>query len=240
MSSAAGHNTVTDGLVLCLDATDIRSYAGSGTVWYDRSNNGNNGTLTNGPTYSSANGGSILFDGSNDYIGINSSFTHPSTNSFSISFWSKTAKKPSGSWHSFLSTRELSTFAGILITEDFQSNRSDYLRVQLNSSTVVSQYNSGTIKIPDNIFCYITICVDRVTNVMTWYINSIFDSQYNITGLGNILSTHLLEIGRDEAFMPDVRSFTQGNISQVSIYNKALSQSEILQNYNAMKGRYGL
>ena len=59
---------VVNGLVLYLDAASPRSYPGTGTAWTDLSGNGNNGTLTNGPTYSSANGGSIVFDGVNDYV----------------------------------------------------------------------------------------------------------------------------------------------------------------------------
>ena len=64
---------VTDGLVLALDAGNPKSYPGSGTTWTDLSGNGNNGTLTNGPTYSSANGGSIVFDGVDDYAEITDS-----------------------------------------------------------------------------------------------------------------------------------------------------------------------
>ena len=67
-----GEDVVTSGLVLWLDAGQTRSYPGSGTTWYDLSGNGNNGTLTNGPTYSSTNGGDLIFDGADDYISINS------------------------------------------------------------------------------------------------------------------------------------------------------------------------
>ena len=65
---AHGPSIITQGLVLALDAADRNSYPGSGTTWTDLSGNGNTGTLTNGPTYNSANGGSIVFDGSNDYV----------------------------------------------------------------------------------------------------------------------------------------------------------------------------
>ena len=66
---------VTDGLVLCLDASDPQSYSGSGNTWSDRSGNGSNGTLTNGPTFDSDNKGSLVFDGVNDYI----NFGNPSS-----------------------------------------------------------------------------------------------------------------------------------------------------------------
>jgi hypothetical protein len=69
MSLQHSPRIVTDGLVLCLDAANRQSYPGSGTVWTDLAGS-NNGTLTNGPTFSSANGGSLVFDGSNDYINL--------------------------------------------------------------------------------------------------------------------------------------------------------------------------
>ena len=59
---------VTSGLILNLDASNANSYPGSGTTWYDLSGNNKNGTLTNGPTFSAANGGCIVFDGVNDYV----------------------------------------------------------------------------------------------------------------------------------------------------------------------------
>jgi len=74
---AVGYNPriVTDGLVLALDAGNTKSYPGSGTTWTDLSGNGNTGTLTNGPTFDSANGGSIVFDGTNDYVQVTGSIT---------------------------------------------------------------------------------------------------------------------------------------------------------------------
>ena len=63
-----GPNIITDGLVLALDAANSRSYPGTGTTWSDLSGNGNSGTLTNGPTFNSGNGGSIVFDGVDDNI----------------------------------------------------------------------------------------------------------------------------------------------------------------------------
>lgn len=239
MATQRGPKIPTSGLVLMLDAADKNSYPDTGTTWYDLIGN-NTGTLTNGPTFNSSNGGSIVFDGTNDYVGI-TSFSHPSTDSFTISFWSKSAKKSSTNFQSFISSRQLtSPYTGILITEDSTANRSDYLRVQLNSTTAVNQYNSGTLTIPDNIFCNIVISVNRTTNLMNWYINATFDSQYDITGLGNISSTHALEIGRDEAYIPNSNAFLTGNVAQVCIYNKALSATEVLQNYNVTRTRFGL
>ena len=67
MALSHSPSIITDSLILCLDAANTKSYPGSGTVWTDLSGNGNNVTLTNGPTYSSVDGRSIVFDGTNDY-----------------------------------------------------------------------------------------------------------------------------------------------------------------------------
>ena len=68
MSTLQSGHIITDGLVIALDAANTKSYPGSGTTWSDLSGNSNNGTLTNGPTFNSRNGGSIVFDGVDDYV----------------------------------------------------------------------------------------------------------------------------------------------------------------------------
>ncbi len=79
---------ITDGLVLALDAANQKSYPGSGTTWSDLSGNGNNGTLTNGPTFDSGNNGSIIFDGVDDYITTGTTPSQLQGNpSFTVSGW---------------------------------------------------------------------------------------------------------------------------------------------------------
>ena len=68
MATIYNPNIVTDNLVFCVDAANTKSYSGSGTIWKDISGEDNDGTLVNGPTFSNDNGGSIVFDGTNDYI----------------------------------------------------------------------------------------------------------------------------------------------------------------------------
>ena len=84
MGIAYNPRVVTDGLVLCLDAGNVKSYPGSGTTWTDLSGKGNTGTLTNGPTYSSANGGSIVFDGVDDRV---SGTSFNTGQNFTINAW---------------------------------------------------------------------------------------------------------------------------------------------------------
>jgi hypothetical protein len=87
MSCFAGPSAVTSGLVLELDAANTKSYTGSGTTWTDLSGNGNNGVLTNGPTYSSLNGGYIVFDGINDYVTCSATSSPQFDADFTIESW---------------------------------------------------------------------------------------------------------------------------------------------------------
>lgn len=85
MAASIGPENVTNGLVLALDAGNKLSYPGSGTVWKDLSGNNNNGTLTNGPTFDSNNGGSIVFDGTNDYV--SNTMSNPGSMPITFEFW---------------------------------------------------------------------------------------------------------------------------------------------------------
>ncbi len=85
MSFVHSPKIVTDGLVLALDAGNTKSYTSGSTTWFDKSGNANNGTLTNGPTFSSANGGSIVFDGVDDRVEFGSFGSLPTQGT--IQFW---------------------------------------------------------------------------------------------------------------------------------------------------------
>ena len=101
MAVNAGPDIIEDGIVLCLDAANSRSYPGTGTTWSDLAES-NNGTLTNGPTFDAGNGGSIVFDGSNDYVNLNFPFTQSSSaNSYTLVMGAK------------LSTTSSSTSSGV-------------------------------------------------------------------------------------------------------------------------------
>ena len=85
---SGGPNIVTNGLVLSLDAANPKSYVSGSTTWNDISRGGNNGTLINGPTFNSANGGSIVFDGVNDFISLSGPYSL--TKNYTLRFIFKT------------------------------------------------------------------------------------------------------------------------------------------------------
>jgi hypothetical protein len=208
---------VTDGLVLYLDAANARSYPKSGTTWFDRSGNANNGTLTNGPTYSSANFGSIVFDGVDDYA----SFTNNSlpTGDYTINCWIKSPSTiPVSDYYMIISTSQYYWYLAIY---------SDRFRIDNNSSGTFAFVPTVTA----NTFYNLT--VSRTSNIDTTYVNSV---NHGTVGNSVTLSGNW-EIGR-WAYSPYY--YWNSNIYQVSIYNRALSAAEVSQNYNALKGRFSI
>ena len=231
--SDAGISIITSGLVLNLDASNASSYPGSGTSWFDLSGNSNNGTLTNGPTFNSANGGSIVFDGSDDYVQVINGYTNTlkNNNNWSVSFWFK--------------ANSLSNDPVLLGPEVGQLNYYDlFLEVGINSIYFGAGGGSG---------------VNYLTNSsVSLAINTIYNIVYIKTGITtgkvflNGIEVPLSALGTGLGSMPnsnaDFRigtfkagSFSlNGNIYQTLIYNKSLSAPEVLQNYNVTKAKFGL
>jgi hypothetical protein len=210
---------VRDGLVLNLDSAKRDSYPETGTIWYDLSGNSYNGVLTNGPTYNKSNGGSIVFDGSNDCVVINSN-----SNILSKTAYTKI------SWFYITSYFYNIISGGNSGQHAFWLAGTTNLRAGHNGSwnTVVS-----TTSLSLNTWYFGAVTFNTTTG---WklYVNGVQESTSNST------TTYT---GNDEiligAFSTGANVFA-GRISVVQVYNRVLSDSEILQNYNAFKGRYGL
>jgi len=223
---------ITDGLVLYLDAANTRSYPGSGTVWSDLSRGGNNGTLTNGPTFNAGSGGSIVFDGVNDYadFGINSQINSINTYTFSFILSSPSINanfRP-------IFTRSVSYIAGNSDIEIYGGNGG----IQL----VHNRSNGGTMfarlmnALPNNAIGFLDITYNSSTLEWRCYYNSNLTNTFTNIQPPLTNSSYISGIGRFWAGS----SYFLGNIYSARIYNRALSATEILQNYNATKGRYGL
>lgn len=221
---------VTDGLVMYLDAANTKSYVSGSTTWNDISRSGINGTLTNGPTFNTGNGGSIVFDGVNDFVDCgNNSITKPSGN-MTLSYWFRGVGVNVGD---ATGIGTLGTDRGFVLGPD--NGNVVYFMIPASSTTLIISSFSTTInsQIWYNIVgtylpsTYIKLFLNGVEVASNT--NSIPSSLYT----GNALS---LKIGN----RGDNTRFFSGNISQVSIYNRALSATEVLQNYNATKTRFGL
>ena len=217
----------TDGLVLCLDAANRLSYSGSGTVWRDLARS-NNGDLTNGPTFSSANGGSIVFDGSDDYgyIGANSAAFTFGTSPFSIEVWAYLSNENASYFKPILS---IGTYEDGILFRHQPANDAFYI------AGTTWFWNCATV-MPQNVWRHLVI-TKQGSNVKIYANGLLVFSQTNAP-LDVTPSTPDSYIA---ASSHDTGEVWPGNISTYRVYNgKSLTPAEVLQNYNATKGRYNL
>jgi hypothetical protein len=229
---------VTDGLVLNLDAGFTPSYPRSGTTWSDVSLSGNNGTLTNGPTFNSDNGGSIVFDGSNDYCNIGPTNIIIGNNSSKITYcqfikftstvrmYSFALKRVVGGTLASLELNHIAGAGGPNIGEIncFYRNTSDNGFNYLNFN---DGYNDGQ-------WYYVVATISETEGNL--YING----ELKKTVQGGILTTNTNNADATIGSFDNTVLFFNGNVALTQIYNRALSAEEVLQNYNAQKGRFGL
>jgi hypothetical protein len=228
--------TVTDGLVLYLDAANVKSYPGSGTTWTDLSSTATSASLINSPSFSSLNAGAIVFDGINDYGQVSHrSEIMPTAQItfgaiFKITDWSPSVPITVGYSGPTIISKE--TFSSVSVNSGYlirlDSSGSIYFRINSNGARIVSSSN-GTIQTGS---VYHTFATFDGTNV-SGYVNGVLVGTTPFVGtVGS--STNTLEISRNF----DGYRVT-GSIYQVQIYNRALSATEVLQNYNAICGRFG-
>jgi hypothetical protein len=221
MASIGGSNVVKSGLVLSLDAANARSYPGSGTTWTDLSGNGNNGSLVSGPTFNSANGGSIVFDGTNDYIDCGNNSSVQITVG-TISAWVKTTS-PGASFRSIIAKQSawgLFVADNILVTYDWGAAA---------TRTTGINIADGTWKYTVLTF---TQTVGTPSNNAIIYLNGTSVLTTTVKHLNHTINLQIAEANASQ--------FLNGNIANAQVYNRVLSASEVLQNYNAIKGRFNL
>jgi hypothetical protein len=230
MAVFGGPNVIDNGLVLSLDAGNVKSYPGSGTIWYDKSGNDNNGTLTNGPTFS---GGSIVFDGVDDYVRIPyKASLNPDT--ITVSTW---ANRSQNGFYSHIICLPINNTTW---APPYMSYGIEYIS---NTNTI-----SFLLGFTDNNFEY--------TNVNLGFGN---DQWFNFTGTYDKTNVKVYINGVLSATRAETRTIYQstsdfyigvenlsaqyelnGKIGITQIYNRALSAQEVLQNYNATKSRFNI
>lgn len=233
MSNRYGPRIVTDGLVLCLDAADTNSYPGSGSTAYDLSGNNNNATFAadaQSPSFLNDNGGTFLFSGDYMYINSNTSLM-PSQISFGcwvmltggnnsrVIFCGKGSGSSNATTSYWIEKSTANRFIIFLSTSNTAKNlfAATDTSVELNSwYHIFATYNGS---------------------VAQMYINGQpSGSSENLSG--SIRSTgETLSIGRLGNYNYNLLS---GKIPSFYLYNTGLSSDQVLQNYNATKGRFGL
>jgi hypothetical protein len=228
-----GPKTVTNGLVLAVDAADTNSYRGSDTTWTDLSGNNNTGTLTNGPTFSNSNGGCIVFDGIDDYVSIsNNTLINPNNDSFSIVAWVNSDPSNGGDgWDLWVAKRSTGTngyYIGALAGSGMRF---------VIGNNVDSRTDTAFIGFVSNTWTMVTAILDRTTNTQTIIRNNFDESASTTPSGGTYSNTANLNIGAD---FNGGNFQVNGRIASVRLYNRAITSLEVLQNYNAQKTRFGL
>lgn len=219
---SGGPNIVLDNLVLDLDAANTKSYPGSGTTWNDISRSGLNSTLTNGPTFNTGSGGSIAFDGTNDYSVIASTPNlSPGTGDFTYSSWIN----PASFSGTFSSLFVVETVGGLWIGK----NGANFV---LRAYAVTDYIQYATLP---TLNTWTNITITRSGTTATLYYNA--TSVATATTSQNFAQSTAY-IGNDGAA---ISANFNGRIATTTFYKgKALTAVEITQNYNATKGRFGL
>ena len=220
-----GPTIIKEDLVLHLDAANTKSYVSGSATWYDLSGNNNTGTLASGSAFSSANGGSIVLDGVDDYISISQNINPPN---ITLEFFYKASVS---SPYEYL----------ISNARDCCGTYNGYELLIFNGVPRFSIWNStqfglnGTTTLTNQIY-HIAATYDGFQ--LKIYQNSVLTSTANSTlGIGSSPSFNLAIGGM--GINPAFYNLT-GNIYIGRVYNRALTAAEVAQNFNATKGRFGL
>ena len=230
MAVSTRNSIVTNGLVLYLDAANSKSYVSGSTTWRDMSGNGNSGSLVNGPTFNSGNGGSIVFDGINKRVSCPLS---PSIQSINTT-----------------NALTLSTFIQI----NFTNENRDLIGINKLSGNNPFIFRAN---ISNGYFFDCEIGGVRTTNSYPGTTSTILNKWVQLTATigNNLVKIYLngLQVGSTATISGNIKTldadfrvgdlgynYFKGNISNTQLYNRALSATEILQNYNATKTRFNL
>jgi hypothetical protein len=234
---------VRSGLILCLDAGNIKSYPGSGTTWFDISGNGNHFTLFNGPTYNSSNRGSIVFDGVNDYAASNNNINLTSYSYIMCEVWfmsnvtspnamliEHTANwntNPGGLGLSINTNGNVDT-PGTMHTNHNTFGGRNYL------FSIGTNWNCQT-----NIFSIISDSTGRLTycngNLTSFDAGPGYPTN-TVTTAGGSFANAILYLGSRGGTV----AFFNGRLASVKIYGIKTNASQVTQNFEAYRERYGV
>ena len=219
---------VTNGLVVNLDAGNTASYPGSGTTWTDLSGNNNNGTLVNGVGFSSTNGGVLTFDGINDYLNL------PTTGFASSSFSAELLAK-------------FNANGGYVWVIADASGGNPELRMSVGSGLNVRLYDSSKYLVNTDAVAPITLSnwydigITITNNDYRIYVNGVLAAAFTGTVYdGGVAATHTLGTYVLYGTTPGYGGYVNMSLASYKYYNRVLSASEIQQNFNVLRVRYGI
>ena len=227
-----GPKIVRSGLVLHLDAADRKSYSGSGTSWNDLSGNNNRGTLApvgSPPTFSSSNGGVIVFIAGNEHRCPISNLVNLNNTSATHEIWVRLNNPNSGTSQQIFARTNTST-------ETFNISKSALNQLNVSYRNAANTQNIVILNTtPSTNWVHIMITYN--TSILSAYINGVLDTTSStVTGALNTGGT----FGMTLASIGGPAQSCDCNIGLARAYNRALSASEVLQNFNATRGRFGI
>lgn len=232
MATFGGPNTLETGLVVSVDAANTNSYTSGSTTWLDLSGNNNSGSLINGPTFSTDGGGSIVFDGSNDYVNI--PYVGNTSNSFTFIIVMKCNNMTSDT------ALNRQTLFGLSQNGNGAFRQFD---VEIWGNTGVGFRGNGGAVENVNFFSYSwTLGVNANNiNIYTITLNSTGHSIYvNGTLRNNISRSITADFNSIVLGTRLSGNLWNGACYFFSMYNRELTLTEIQQNYNAIRGRFGI
>jgi len=221
-------NIITDGLKIHLDSGLVGSYPTTASTWYDVSGNNNSGSLVNNPTYTSSYSGSLIFDATNTYVNLPSQTAIFSNSSFTISLWI------------YPESIGFDDLPGVVFSSvgpgPNYNSKAVFIKLDFGTALIFGFYNDDltTTGWVPNTWQNIACTYNYTTDTSTIYLNGVLKATGS-NGPCTETGTMTTKIG-----MWFDLQFYNGNISLCSVYNRSLSQTEITQNYNAIKGRFGL
>jgi len=217
MGTGYNPSIVTDGLVFCVDAANQRSYPKSGTTWSDLAGS-NNGTLTNGPTFDAGNGGSLVFDGSDDYVQLGQNSLN-TAGPFTVDIVAKYTAINGERNLVVLTNGSAYTQFGIKGNEG---------RVWRSGGSPLLVYSTPTVG-----QIAIWSLVLNGSNGVSVYINGSLDASVDSASVQSGTSNSF-KLG---TWGTGAQAYG-GHIYSFKAYNRVLSADEIRQNYEATIGRY--
>jgi hypothetical protein len=248
MTLGHGSRIVLDGLLVCLDAANPKSYPGTGTVWTDLSGNGNNGTLINGPTFNSENKGRIVFDGVDDRVDISSNFNTFGAglgSGFTASYWLKTTDTTFTQFSGIVNNGFNLIWAvnfnrGVEGRDNFSPGATQfYIRAQTTNLFLVGYILTDIYD--GKWYNLVWTCTNPANNTYVIYVNGISQSvTYTDTQSPNTWANfnYPLPISANNARGSFTYAATE--VAQVAFYDRALTAEEVQKNFNTLKGRFSI
>lgn len=254
MSVAGGPDMIQNGLVIALDAADRNSYPGTGTTWFDLSGNGWNGGLQNGITYSSTNGGCFVLDGTDDTVTTSFPLTSlPALSNFSIDCWMKIPSYPTAASPNVYGS---TTKNGVLVGATYYSGTALYWNGNATGTAFsvfgfirgADAYRNTTVYSVTslNTYYYFTLVNNYSASTFALYVNGALYSsvagptqEYNSSNASNAGNIGICKAQVDGGGTQNY-TYLSCTVASSKIYTRALSATEVLQNYNSTKTRFGL